>query len=91
MTSFDHLLSNPKGSRHTQHRCQSVSKENPVAELIPEPTEMGSALGYHFGLMAITGHCAARVFCCPLKYKQGWGAWHVLACLFSVLLADVFP
>lgn len=91
MTSSDNLLSNPKGSRHTQHRCQSVSMDNPAAELIPEPTEMGNALGYHFGLMAITEHCAARVFCCPLKYKQGWGVRHGLAWLFSVLLADVFP
>lgn len=29
--------------------------------------------------MAITGHCAAWVLCCPLKYKQGWGAWLMLA------------
>jgi len=40
----------------------------------PEPTELGNELGYYFGLVAITGHSAARVLCCALKYKEGCGA-----------------
>lgn len=64
----------------------SVSMETPLMELIPEPAEMGSAQ-----VITVGWCCAARGLCCPLKYKQSLGAWHVLTCLFSVLLADVFP
>lgn len=91
ITPFDKLLrtpSAPKGSAHTWCCWHSVTMETPLLELIPEPGEVGNVLGYSLGLVATTGHSAARVLCCLLKCRRSWGVGHVLACLFSVLLAE---